>query len=148
VRIDPQSLPNEVVPTFDPDGTGSVDAFVHVLDCDQAMVEGDFGYAPPAVAAPPSGHRATLLHQNVPNPFNPRSVIAFELAEPGPVELVVYDAAGRMVRTLVQADRPAGSHRVEWDGRDEDARLVASGLYHYTLRTDQGSWTRRMALLR
>lgn len=148
VQVESQSLPEDVTPTFDPDGTGSADAFVRLLDCDQAMLDGDFGYAPPAVAAPPSDRRATSLHQNVPNPFNPRSVIAFELAEPGPVELVVYDAAGRMVRTLLQAERPAGSHRVEWDGRDDAARPVASGLYHYTLRTGQGSWTRRMALLR
>jgi beta-glucanase (GH16 family) len=148
VRIDPQSLPSGHVPTFDPDGTGSANAFALVLDCDQAMTDGDFGYAPPSSWAPAPTHPTTALHQNVPNPFNPSTVITFELAEPGRVELVVYDAAGRMVRSLVRADWPAGSHWVQWDGRDERGRPVASGSYHYTLRTSQGIWTRRMALLR
>ncbi len=66
---------------------------------------------------PPSVPAVSLLEQNVPNPFNPATVIRYAVARPGQVELVVYDVTGRPVRVLVQglkaADRDAlGRRRV------------------------------------
>jgi hypothetical protein len=100
----------------------------------------------PAPPVPPAARLA--LEQNVPNPFNPSTVIAFELAAPGGVRLDVYDAAGRLVRRLVDEQRPSGAGRVRWNGQDDVGRAVASGLYHYRLITADGVLSRRMVLAR
>ncbi len=89
------------------------------------------------------------LHANVPNPFNPFTSIAFDLAAAGEVILSVYDVRGRLVRTLVDGDRyESGRHRVTWDGRDEHAREVPSGIYFYRIRVDDFSATNRMVLMK
>jgi hypothetical protein len=99
--------------------------------------------------APPAPVVARLaLEQNVPNPFNPSTLIAFELAAPGRVHLDIYDAAGRRVRRLLDEERPAGAGSARWDGLDELGRAVASGLYHYRLITDDGALSRSMVLAR
>lgn len=88
------------------------------------------------------------LSQNVPNPFNPTTVIRFALDRPGPVELAVYDAAGRRVATLGQPGYEAGQHQVWWDGRSDSGAAVASGRYSYVLRTPDGELSRSMLLLK
>ena len=105
------------------------------------------GAAP--VSAPGSGARTGLrLHEAQPNPFNPSTVIRFDVAVAGPVELAVFDVAGRRVRTLVHDSREAGSYRVSWNGRDEAGRPVASGVYLYELRAGSEKQTRRMTLVK
>lgn len=90
-----------------------------------------------------------VLRQNAPNPFNPRTQIAFELPGSGRVSLEVFDVAGRAVRTLVDGQLlPAGTHSVFWDGRDGSGRQVAAGAYFYRLLSDRESVTRRMVLVR
>jgi hypothetical protein len=64
-----------------------------------------------------------------PNPFNPKTTIRFALAAPERVHLVVYDLAGRRVRTLVNAALPAAEHEAVWDGTDDAGARVASGVY-------------------
>ena len=65
----------------------------------------------------------SALHQNVPNPFNPTTTIAFDLARAGHVRLEVFDVGGRIVRVLVDEERPAArNHRVVWDGLDAARR--------------------------
>jgi hypothetical protein len=88
------------------------------------------------------------LHQNLPNPFNPSTTIAFDIAAAGVAELAVFDVAGRRVCTLLHGMLPAGTHRVLWDGRDAAGHAAGSGLYLYRLRTASGSLTQRMALVR
>lgn len=105
------------------------------------------GSTPTGVAvggAPPAG---ALLAQNAPNPFNPRTVIRFVLARAGHARMVVYDAAGRRVATLLDGPMVAGEHRVDWAGRDDAGHRVASGIYFYRLEADGMSLSRRMALL-
>lgn len=70
---------------------------------------------------------------NYPNPFNPRTTIAYDLARPGMVRLEVFDLAGRSVTTLVDGFQPAAEHRVEWDAVDALGRPVPSGVYLYRL---------------
>jgi hypothetical protein len=89
--------------------------------------------------------RSTLA-QNAPNPFNPATVIGYTLASAGQVELRIYDLNGRMVRELVNAPQAASRYQVEWDGRDDLGRSLASGVYFYQLNAPGNSETRRMVL--
>lgn len=99
-------------------------------------------------ATPPMATTVAELDQNVPNPFNPLTNMTFRLSQAQHVRLEVYDVAGRHVVTLVDEFRPAGLHTVTWNGRDGDDVAVASGIYLYSLLTDQETETRRMVLLR
>ncbi len=76
---------------------------------------------------PPSA--AVVLRQNAPNPFNPGTRIAFSLARAGRVRLAVLDLRGRVVRTLVDGELPAGDGEATWDGTDAAGRPVPSGTY-------------------
>jgi hypothetical protein len=83
-----------------------------------------------------------------PNPFNPRTTLYYSLPVSGRGELVVYDLAGRRVKTLVSGHIEAGQHAAEWDGRDEQGRRVASGVYLYNLVSGEFNETKRMVLLK
>ncbi len=91
---------------------------------------------------------AVALHANVPNPFNPRTTIRFELPEPGNAKLAIYDAGGRLVNLLAQGQRNAGYYDVTWDGKDTRGQSVASGAYYYRLEAAGEAITRKMLLLR
>ena len=89
------------------------------------------------------------LLPNYPNPFNATTTIRYVLAEAASVRLLVYDALGQRVRTLVDGHRSQGVEEVVWDGRDEGGREVGSGVYPYRLEiVGQYTATRRMLLLR
>jgi hypothetical protein len=91
---------------------------------------------------------ATRLLPNHPNPFNPSTTIRYELAAASDVRVLVYDAAGRQVRRLVDTREGAGSHSVTFDGRDDAGRPMASGVYFYRLETGTTTQTRKMVLLK
>jgi hypothetical protein len=88
------------------------------------------------------------LEQNYPNPFNPSTTISFALAEPSWVTLTVYNVLGQEVRTLIDGPMAAGSHSIEWDGRDARGRETASGVYLYRLAAGSSTLTRKMVLVR
>ena len=88
------------------------------------------------------------LGQNRPNPFNPETQIAFGLPGPSHATLRVYNVIGRLVRTLIDRDLPAGYHTARWEGRDEQGRSAASGVYFYELRAGSFMDRRRIVLLR
>jgi hypothetical protein len=93
--------------------------------------------------------RRTVLHSNVPNPFNPVTRIRFEIAgSTQATRLQIFDIQGRLVRTLVNAALDPGWHERFWDGRDDRGRDSASGVYFYRLTTLDGNRTRKMTLLR
>ncbi len=83
-----------------------------------------------------------------PNPFNPRTLVRFEVGAAGPVSLRIFDARGRLVRDLVAADLAAGPHEVAWDGRDQAARPCAAGVYLARLVTPGIVQSGRMLLVR
>ena len=93
---------------------------------------------------------AFRLAQNVPNPFNPRTAIRFEVpgASGGAVELAVFDLLGQRVRTLASGSIEAGSHEITWDGRDEMGRDVSSGVYVARLKGEGFVGARKMVLIR
>lgn len=88
------------------------------------------------------------LFQNFPNPFSPETQIGFDLPSAGRAEIRIYDARGRLVRTLVNENRPAGRQSVKWDGRDASGREVASGVYFYSLSAPGVDENRRMILVK
>ncbi len=90
----------------------------------------------------------TALQQNVPNPFNPVTTIRFSIAKPGWVTLIIFDVAGRPVRTLVQNRRETDYYEEVWDGRDDRGRTVASGVYLYQLMAPGYVETKKMVLLK
>jgi hypothetical protein len=87
-------------------------------------------------------------HQNFPNPFNPRTSIAFVLPESREVRLAVYSLDGSRVRLLADGALPAGPHTVVWDGLDERGQDVASGAYFYRLEAGPDSQVRKMLLMK
>ena len=89
-----------------------------------------------------------LLKQSRPNPTSGPNSIAYELADAGQVSLKVYDAAGRLVRTLVQGHVAAGGHDTFWDGRDDGGRRVASGIYFYELNVAGQRQTQKILQVR
>lgn len=94
----------------------------------------------------PSGY---ALYQNVPNPFNPTTVIHYDVPPPGgKVTLRVYDVSGRLVQTLVDEYQSAGVKRAEWNGRGRRGALVASGVYFYRMEAPGFAETRKMLLLK
>jgi hypothetical protein len=89
------------------------------------------------------------LKQNFPNPFNPDTKINFALVETGPVHLTIYNLKGEKIRTVfegyVEADMVQSAY---WDGKDENGKTVATGVYLYRLRTNSTSYTKRMLLMK
>ena len=86
--------------------------------------------------------RSFALAQNYPNPFRDQTTITYDLNQPGPVMLRVYDLQGRMVRELVQGTQPAGSHTVTFA-----ADRLPAGTYVYRLTAGSSQETRKMVVL-
>ena len=99
-----------------------------------------------AAANAPRPRQFRLL-PNTPNPFNPETLIRYELPKEGLVQLTVFNALGQKVRTLVQGVELAGAHAVRWDGRDESGVGVAGGMYFYRLEVGELRAVRKMVLL-
>ena len=85
---------------------------------------------------------------NFPNPFNPETVIKFNLPQASPVTLKVYNILGQVVNTLVDEPLSAGSHSVRWDGKNAQGRDVASGVYFYRISAGGHESIEKMTLLR
>jgi len=83
------------------------------------------------------------LDQNFPNPFNPSTVIRFTVARDGPVDLRVYDTAGREAACLMRGRASRGAHSIIWSPKD-----LACGVYFYVLRAGDAAITRKAVLLR
>ena len=87
------------------------------------------------------------LAQNYPNPANPSTAIAFSLAQSDRVQLTVYNSLGQAVRLLLDGTHRQGVHRVLWDGRDQQERPAASGVYLYQFKTAGGFTSSRLLTL-
>ncbi len=92
--------------------------------------------------------RQLSLSQNTPNPFNPTTLISFEMAAAGHAKLDIYDAAGHLIRTLVDSALPADRHTVEWNGLEQSGQAVNSGIYFCRLQAGSSTLTRKMTLMK
>ncbi|MCH9008002.1 T9SS type A sorting domain-containing protein [candidate division KSB1 bacterium] len=89
------------------------------------------------------------LAQNFPNPFNPGTMIQYDLPEEARVTLKIYNMLGQEVKTLVDAVQPAQRHSARWDGTDNSGlRVVAAGIYFYQIQAGSFSKTNKMILMR
>jgi hypothetical protein len=88
------------------------------------------------------------LGQNYPNPFNPTTEITFAVPKQTNVKVVVYNLAGAEIATLVNQSMSPGNYRAMWNGRTDDGRSVASGVYFYHLQADGFTATKKMTLLK
>ncbi|MBK9228830.1 MAG: T9SS type A sorting domain-containing protein [Ignavibacteria bacterium] len=84
------------------------------------------------------------LRQNYPNPFNPVTNIEYDLPVDGNIELKIYDIAGRLIKTLVNEFKTAGSYLVSFNASD-----LSSGVYFYSMNIDgKQIAVKRMALVK
>ena len=88
-----------------------------------------------------------VLGANYPNPFNPATIIPYELAATSPVKLEVFNTLGQRMATLVDGEQGAGSYQAQWDGTDAAGQATAAGLYFYRLTVDGVPQTGRMVLV-
>ncbi len=108
------------------------------------------------------------LGQNYPNPFRQSTVIRYQVTGDGPVKLAVYNVAGQLVKTLTPPNPPPsfqngesfsgqalegrdkreGSGSITWDGRDDNGRAVANGVYIYKLNADGKSISKKMIIIK
>jgi hypothetical protein len=93
--------------------------------------------------------QSVLLEDAFPNPFAGTTSIAFDLPRAAPIMLTIYDAAGRVVRTLLDGQLPAGRHELGWDGRSASGHALSSGVYFLRLTHPGGAAeTKALTLLR
>ena len=98
--------------------------------------------------APVETPRRFRLAENYPNPFNPETVIAYEVGAEGPVRLAVYDVLGREVAVLVSEVKTPGVYRTTWDAHDAGGAPVPSGVYVYRMEAPGFVRTRPMMLVK
>jgi parallel beta-helix repeat protein len=89
------------------------------------------------------------ISQNAPNPFNPTTVIRYQVPPPGGlVEIVIYSVKGQALRTLTSEPKAAGFYDLVWDGRDDRGQSVASGVYFVRMTAGRFVQTRKLLLLK
>lgn len=136
-----------------PVGTVTVNAyvlFVQPTNMGGAVWVDDVVFRAEAITDAPvvQGSPGFELYQNAPNPFRPATRIDFVLDRRSPVDLTVYDVAGRRVATLLRGALDSGPHQVTWDGTTAAGRAAAPGIYRYVLKTPAGQASRSMVLLK
>lgn len=88
------------------------------------------------------------LKQNFPNPFNPTTIIEYELLIPCHVRLIIYDLVGQQIKSLVDSQQPAGHFQITWDGTDEQYLPVAAGVYFCRMEAEDFVKVIKLALVK
>ena len=100
-------------------------------------------------SGPEAGNpRMFRLFRNYPNPFNSRTVIAYQLSVPGIAELKIYTVRGKLLRILADGYHEAGVYTACWDGLDASGRECGSGVYVFRIRTAAGMAVRKALLMK
>jgi tetratricopeptide (TPR) repeat protein len=80
--------------------------------------------------------KIVVLNNNYPNPFNPETTISFSIPEDSKVNLSIYNIRGQKVKTLIRTKLENGFHEIIWNSKDNNGKLVATGVYFYKLKVD------------
>jgi hypothetical protein len=108
-------------------------------------------YIPSLAYASEKGEKSpggNYLLENTPNPFNKSTIIRFQINEKAPVNISIYDIAGRLIRTIVNQQKKPGLHSVSWNGKDKNGSPVGLGIYFCRLQSKNCSSIRKLVLLR
>jgi hypothetical protein len=93
--------------------------------------------------------RSTVLVGNYPNPFNPSTIIRYDIAEPCDVSVRIYDVRGALVKTLMHGIKKPGRYEIVWDGSTDSGTAASSGIFFCLMKTDTGiTSTGKLILLR
>jgi len=90
----------------------------------------------------------TELLGNTPNPFNPETIIYYNIKESTPLKINIYDMKGQLVKTLIDEVKTPGHYKVVWDGKDNHNQPVSSGVFFYQMQCKNYSCTKKMLLLK
>lgn len=97
----------------------------------------------------PNNSVSSKLFQNYPNPFNPDTTISFELQSAGKAEILIFNSKGQLINKLLEINLAKGYHECIWNGKDDNNKLVPSGIYFYQLKLNsQKIVTSKMLLLK
>jgi len=97
----------------------------------------------------PDTDAGSSLISNYPNPFNPETTISFSFIKSTEyAEIVIYNIKGEKVKFFSFEHLTAGIHSIVWNGKDDNDRVVSSGVYFYQLKTDQFVQSRKMILMK
>lgn len=88
------------------------------------------------------------LSQNYPNPFNPTCVIAYSLPTDCQVKLAIYNILGQKVKVLVDEYQNYGYKSVTWDGKDNQSKELATGIYFYRIEAGSFVQTKKMLMMK
>lgn len=88
------------------------------------------------------------LHQNFPNPFNPSTIIEYEVPHSGLVLVGIFNIQGRLVRVLLNTQLNAGTHQVAWDGRNNNGTIVSAGPYFVRVTFNRNVRTKKILLIK
>ena len=83
-----------------------------------------------------------------PNPLNPKTDLSFRISRPGAVKVALFDARGRLVRTVMAQTLAAGDHSVPWDGTDDRGGKVSSGQYFFRIQAPEGQQVQRVTVVK
>lgn len=89
-----------------------------------------------------------VVHENYPNPFNPATTIAYELAERSDVQIRIVDVNGREIRSWTHNGKEQGYHEMTWVGLDESGVSVSAGLYLLNVQAGNQTQSRKLLLLK
>ncbi|MFZ0388819.1 MAG: T9SS type A sorting domain-containing protein, partial [Calditrichia bacterium] len=103
---------------------------------------------PSALEQPGELPRQLALFANYPNPFNPETVIAFDLPEMLPVRLEIFNVLGQSVNILINRQLGPGNYRFTWKGDNQQGKPLSSGIYLYRLTAGKQTLVRKMLLAR
>ncbi len=88
------------------------------------------------------------LLQNYPNPFNGETVIRFQLPQAARVQMYVFNIRGQRVAKLIDEQMDPGYHKITWDGRNDDNRKVASGIYIYLIQANRNRASQKLTIIK
>ncbi len=88
------------------------------------------------------------LYANYPNPFNPATIITYDLAEASSVDLSIFDMRGRKIKSLFSGQQNLGQYRSIWTGVDDYGKTVSAGVYIYKLKVSNKIFSRKMVMIK
>jgi len=118
-----------------------------------SCIEGEVGYQDTTNCEQVSIYDETLpitynLYNAYPNPFNPMTILSYDLPEDAFVSITIYDMLGRVVNNLVSSQQNAGYKSIQWNATNNQGQPVSAGLYLYTIQAGEFVQTKKMVLLK